>query len=209
MGVGTHDHIGTPVCQRLGQSLLCLGNGVAVLHSPMDAYHHKICVLSCRPYLLLYDIRLAGINDVGRHFAVLRNAIGMLCIGKIGDPHPLDRLDGDAAIVGFAFPQSGGDHVLRHRFPEAEGGGNAGSALIIGVVVREAEHPEPRAVQRLRALARSREAGVGRRLQFSGTEGLLVDPIDVLSSEEGVQILITLVKAIALSFRSPAGAACL
>ena len=42
----------------------------------------------------------------------------MLGVGEIRDGDAVDGLQRDAVIVLFAAPQTGGDHVLRHRLPE-------------------------------------------------------------------------------------------
>ena len=129
----------------------------------------------------------------------------MLGVGKVRDLYAVYCLDGDAAIVRLALPQAGGDHILRHRLPESEGGGNARSSLIVGVIVRETEHPEACPVKRFGALAGGREAGIGRGRKLFAAERLLIDPVDVLLCIEIEQIPIAVIEAVSFALCSPPG----
>ena len=171
----------------------------------MYADYHKIGLLPGRPHLLLHDILLAGVDDVCGHLAVPGDAVGVLGVGKVRDLYAVYCLDGDAAIVRLALPQAGGDHILRHRLPESEGGGNARSSLIVGVIVRETEHPEACPVKRFGALAGGREAGIGRGRKLFAAERLLIDPVDVLLCIEIEQIHIAVIKAVSFALCSPPG----
>ena len=59
----------------------------------------------------------------------------VLRVGKVGDGHPVDGLQRNAAVVVRTTPQAGGDYVLRHALPETQGGSQTGCTLIIGVVI--------------------------------------------------------------------------
>ena len=170
----------------------------------MHTHHHKICKLTCRFYLLLDHIGLAGIDHIGLHGAVLRDAIGMLCVGKIRDRYTIDSLQRDMTVVTFSLPQTGGHYILRHTAPEAQGSGNAGSAFIVGVVIGQAEHPHTRPVKRTGAIARSGKARVGGWLQLVRTECFLIDPVHILLHVEGSDVLIAVIKAVAFCSGSPA-----
>ena len=135
MRVGAHNHIGTPVCKLLCQCALTVHNGVAVLYAPVHTHDHKVGLPVCCTNLLLDHIRLAGVDHVGGHGAAGGDAIGVLRVGKVGDGHPVDGLQRNAAVVIRTTPQAGGDYVLRHALPETQGGSQTGCALIVGVVI--------------------------------------------------------------------------
>ena len=118
MRVGAHNDIRTPVCQLLRQCALAVHDGVAILYTPVNPNHHKIRLLACQTHLPLDHIGLAGVDDIGRHILVLADAVGVLGVGEIRDGHTVDGLQRDAVVLLFAAPQTGGDHVLRHRLPE-------------------------------------------------------------------------------------------
>src|SRR5699024_3221436 len=108
MGMGAYHHISAPVCQLLSQSLLRLGDGVAVLNTPVGAYHHKVCQLGRFLDLLLNDIGLVGVDDVGLHGILAGDAVGVLGVGQIGNGNAVHRVHRDVAIVRLAPPQTGG-----------------------------------------------------------------------------------------------------
>ena len=178
---------------------------MAVLDAPVYADHHKIGLLPGRPHLLLHDILLAGVDDVCGHLAVPGDAVGVLGVGEVRDLYAVHGLDGDAAIVRLALPQAGGDHILGHRLPEPEGGGNARSPLVVGVIVREAEHPETCPVKRFGALTGSREARIGRGRKLFAAERLLIDPVDVLLCIKIKQIRVAVIEAVSFALCSPPG----
>src|SRR5699024_10121896 len=140
------------------------------------------------PDLLLDDIGLAGVEDVGLNGVAAGDAVGVLGVGQIGDGNAVDGVERDGPIVRLAPPQPGSDHVCGHGGPEAEGCGNAGSALVVGVVVGQAEHPEPRPVKGVGAVPGGGKAGVGGGGQFVGAQSLLVDPVHIKIAVKGDQV---------------------
>ena len=205
MGVGAHNDICTPVCQILRQCALAVHDGVAVLYTPVHPNHHKIRLLACQAHLPLDHISLAGVDDIGRHILVLADAVGVLCVGEIGDGHTVDGLQRDTVVIFFAAPQTGGDHILRHGLPELQRGRNAGGALIVGVVIGQAEHPHPGAVQCPRTVTGGGKAGVGGGCKGVAAKGLLIDPVHILLGIERSDVLITVIKAVLSLFACPAG----
>ena len=205
MRVGANNDVCAPVCQILCQCALAVHDGVAVLNAPVHPHHHKIRLLACQPYLPLDHIGLAGVDDIGRHILVLADAVGVLSIGEIGDGHTVDGLQRDTVVILFAAPQTGGDHILRHGLPELQCGRNAGRALIVGVVIGQAEHPHPGAVQCPRTVAGSREAGIGGGRKGVAAKGLLIDPVHILLGIERSDMLIAVIKAVRSIFACPAG----
>ena len=96
----------------------------------------------------------------------------------------------------FAAPQTGGDHVLRHGLPELLSSRNAGRALIIGVVVGQAEHPHTRPVKRTGAIARRRKAWVGGWLQFIRAERFLIDPVHIMLCIKRRNMFVTVIETV-------------
>ena len=129
----------------------------------------------------------------------------MLGVGEIRNRDAVDGLQRDAVVILFAAPQTGGDHILRHRLPKLQRSRNAGCTLIVGVVVGQAEHPHPGAVQCPRAVAGSREAGIGGGRKGVAAKGLLIDPVHILLCIERSDGLITVIKAVRSISACPAG----
>ena len=129
----------------------------------------------------------------------------MLSIGEIGDGHTIDGLQRDTVVVLFAAPQTGGDYILRHGLPELQSSRNAGRALIIGVVIGQAEHPDAGPVKRPGTVSRGRKAGVGGGLQLITAERFLIDPVDVLLRIEGCDLCIAVIKVVLLPIGGPPG----
>ena len=152
-----HDHICAPVRQLLGQAALGVCDGVTVLHAPVDAHHHKVGQLGCPLHLLPDGIGLAGVDDMGFHLVVGWDAVGVLGVGQIGDGDAVDGVHRDLPIV--AAPQAGGDGVGRHRIPKPQSGGNSAAALVIGMVIGQAEHPETGPVERPGTISRVEKQG--------------------------------------------------
>ena len=205
MGVGAHNDVCTPVCQILRQCALAVHDGVAVLYAPVHPNHHKICLLACQAHLPLDHICLAGVDDIGRHILVLADAVGVLGVGEIRNRDAVNGLQRDTVIILFAAPQTGGDHILRHGLPKLQCSRNAGCTLIVGVVVGQAEHPHPGAVQCPRTVAGGREAWVGGRRKGVAAKGLLIDPVHILLGIERSDMLIAVIKAVRSIFACPAG----
>ena len=205
MRMGAHDDICAPVCQILRQCALTVHDGVAVLYAPVHSHHHKICLLTRQAHLMLDHIGLAGVDDIGCHILVLADAVGVLSIGEIGDGHTIDGLQRDTVVVLFAAPQTGGDYILRHGLPELQSSRNAGRALIIGVVIGQAEHPHPGTVQRPRTVAGGGKAWVGGGCKGVAAKGLLIDPVHILFRIERSDVLIAVIKAVLSVFACPAG----
>ena len=205
MRVGSHNDIRTPVCQILRQCALAVHDGVAVLNTPVYSHHYKICLLAGQAHLPLDHIGLAGVDDIGCHILALADAVGVLGVGEIGDGDTVDSLQRDAVVVLFALPQTGGDYILRHGLPELQCGRNAGCALIVGVVIGQAEHPHPGAVQRPRTVAGGGKAWVGGRCKGVTAKGLLIDPVHILLGIERRDVLIAVIKAVLSIFACPAG----
>ena len=196
MRVGANDQVCTPIRKALCQCTLRIHNGMTVFHAPVHTHHHKICKLTCRFYLLLDHIGLAGIDHIGLHGAVLRDAIGMLCVGKICDRYTIDSLQRDMTVVAFSLPQTDRYNILRHTAPEAQGSGNAGSAFIVGVVIGQAEHPHTRPVKRTGAIARRRKAWVGGWLQFIRAERFLIDPVHIMLCIKRRNMFVTVIETV-------------
>ena len=205
MRVGANNDICTPVCQILRQCALAVHDGVAVLYAPVHPNHHKIRLLACQAHLPLDHISLAGVDDIGCHILVLADAVGVFGIGEIGDGHTVDGLQRDAVVVLFAAPQTGCDHILRHGLPKLQCSRNAGCTLIVGVVVGQAEHPHPGAVQCPRTVTWGGKAWVGGRRKGVAAKGLLIDPVHILLSIERSDMLIAVIKAVRSIFACPAG----
>ena len=205
MRMGAHDDICTPVCQILRQCALTVHDGVAVLYAPVHSHHHKICLLTRQAHLPLDHIGLAGVDDIGCHILILADTVGVFSIGEIGDGHTVDGLQRDAVVVLFAAPQTGGDYILRHGLPELLSSRNAGRALIIGVVIGQAEHPHPGTVQRPRTVAGGGKAWVGGGCKGVAAKGLLIDPVHILFRIERSNVLIAVIKAVLSVFACPAG----
>ena len=205
MRVGANNDICTPVCQILRQCALAVHDGVAVLYAPVHPNHHKICLLACQAHLPLDHICLAGVDDIGRHILVLADAVGVLGVGEIRNRDAVNGLQRDTVIILFAAPQTGGDHILRHGLPKLQCSRNAGCTLIVGVVVGQAEHPHPGAVQCPRTVAGGREAWVGGRRKGVAAKGLLIDPVHILLGIERSDMLIAVIKAVRSIFACPAG----
>ena len=205
MRMGANNDVCAPVCQILCQCALAVHDGVAVLNAPVHPHHHKIRLLACQPYLPLDHIGLAGVDDIGRHILVLADAVGVLSIGEIGDGHTVDGLQRDTVVILFAAPQTGGDHILRHGLPELQCGRNAGRALIVGVVIGQAEHPHPGAVQCPRTVTWGGKAWVGGGCKGVAAKGLLIDPVHILLGIERSDMLIAVIKAVRSIFACPAG----
>ena len=205
MRVGANNDICTPVCQILRQCALAVHDGVAVLYAPVHPNHHKIRLLACQAHLPLDYISLAGVDDIGCHILVLADAVGVFGIGEIGDGHTVDGLQRDAVVILFAAPQTGSDHILRHGLPELQCGRNAGRALIVGVVIGQAEHPHPGAVQCPRTVAGGGKAWVGGWCKSVAAKGLLIDPVHILLSIERSDMLIAVIKAVRSIFACSAG----
>ena len=205
MWVGAHNDVCAPVCQILCQCALAVHDGVAVLYAPVHPHHHKIRLLTRQAHLPLDHIGLAGVDDIGRHILVLADAVGVLGVGKIGDGDTVDGLQRNAVIVLFAAPQTGGDHILRHGFPELQRSRNAGRALIVGVVIGQAEYPYSGTVQCPRTVAGGRKAGIGGGGKGVAAKGLLIDPVHVLLGVQRRDVLIAVIKAVRSIFACPAG----
>ena len=205
MGVGAHNDVCAPVCQILCQCALAVHDGVAVLNAPVYPHHHKVCLLTRQAHLPLDHISLAGVDDIGCHILILADTVGVLGIGEIGDGHTVDGLQRDAVVILFATPQTGGDHILRHGLPELQCGRNAGRALIVGVVIGQAEHPHPGAIQCPRTVTWGRKAWVGGWCKGVAAKGFLIDPVHILLGIERSNVLITVIKAVLSSFACPAG----
>lgn len=94
MRVRTQDNIRTPVGKLLGEVPLGLGDLVAVLHAPVNSHHHEIGQLTRPAHLLFHHILLAGVDDIGRHGTALRDAIGVVGVGEVGNRHTVYRLQG-------------------------------------------------------------------------------------------------------------------
>ena len=101
----------------------------------MDTDHHKVCDLCSSFYLLLDLVELTGIEDMRRHFVVLRDAVGVFGIGKIGNANIIDRMQRNVCIVVFSAPKSRRDHIRRHGFPKPQSSAYSASAFIIGMIV--------------------------------------------------------------------------
>ena len=127
----------------------------------------------------------------------------MLGVGQIGDGDAVDGVHRDLPIV--AAPQAGGDGVGRHRIPKPQGGGNSAAALVIGMVIGQAEHPETGPVERPGTISRRGKAGVGGGGKLVGAEGLLVDPVDVKGAVEGDQIFVAVVETVRGRSHRPGG----
>ena len=205
MGVGAHNDIRAPVCQILRQCTLAVHDGVAILNAPVHPNHHKIRLLTRQAHLPLDHISLAGVDDIGRHILVLADAVGVLSVGEIRDGDTVDSLQRDMVVVLLTAPQTSDDHILRHGLPELQCSRNAGCALVVGVVIGQAEHPHPGAVQCPRTVTGGRKAWVGGRRKGVTAKGLLIDPIYILLSIERRNMLITVIKAVLSSFACPAG----
>ena len=139
-------------------------------------------------------LALAGTN--AGHGTALRDAVCVLCVGKIGDGHAVDGLQRDAAVILRAAPEACGHNVFRHTLPETQGRCNACCTLVIGVVVGKAEHPDSGAVKCPCAVTWRGEAGITGRLQLIVAERFLVDPVDILLCIERRDVLIAVVKAV-------------
>ena len=205
MRVRAQNNIRTPVGKLLGEIPLGLGDLVAVLHAPVNSHHHEIGQLTRPAHLLFHHIPLAGVDDIGRHGTALRDAIGVVGVGEVGNRHTVYRLQGDGAIITLSVPPAGRDHIFRHLVPEPQRCCNTFGTFIVGVVVGKTEHLDACPVKSLCAFTGGRKAGIGGRLQFLAAERFLVDPVYILRGIKIQQVLVAVVKIISLAFRCPAG----
>lgn len=94
MRVCAQNNIRTPVGKLLGEIPLGLGDSVTVLHAPVNSHHHEIGQLTRPAHLLFHHIPLVGVDDIGCHCTALRDAIGVVGVGEVGNRHTVHRLQG-------------------------------------------------------------------------------------------------------------------
>ena len=179
MRVCANDDICAPICHFLRQRALGIVYHMAVFRPPVHTNRYHVRLLAGQFNLVLNDILLRGVNNIGLGPLRRGQAVGRFRIGQPGYFYAVLFLNGDALIVCFALPQAGGHHIVRHGGPKAAGGGNAFGPFVIGVVVGHGHHPHANVIHVLAQRGRGAEHGVRRWRELICNQCFLVDPVDV------------------------------
>ena len=125
----------------------------------------------------------------------------MLGVGKIAEG---DAVHGLVDVLGGVRQRVKAHvaHVLGHGFPVPQRSLNARRALVVAVVVGQAEHPEPQIIQRIGNVAGGGKARVAAGGKFVVDQRFLIQPVYIKLGVEFPHILIHIGKIIV-----PVGAA--
>ena len=125
----------------------------------------------------------------------------MLGVGKIAEG---DAVHGLVDVLGGVRQRVKAHiaHVLGHGFPVPQRSLNARRALVVAVVVGQAEHPEPQIIQRIGNVAGGGKARVAAGGKFVVDQRFLIQPVYIKLAVEFPHILIHIGKIIV-----PVGAA--
>ena len=108
----------------------------------------------------------------------------MLRIGQVAEGDAVDGLI-DIIVIGVKIIKAHRDNIIRHGGPMLTRGINACSALVIAVVVGQAEHPEAKAVQRIGDLTGGGEHRVAAGGESIIDQRFLIEPVYI---ELGVEV---------------------